>query len=191
MTSRLWLGGIKWTISINFGFPPGEVDLCCGRPIVNGNNPPIFLKDVWGLFLGFRSFLRFKRTNKIRNCRCRFPESGIGLWFMKNNLRLRMGTWLLAPALFLATSSVALAEFKVGIVLDKGGKDDKSFNSAAVKGSDEAKKDLKVFTKYVEATDDNAFEPMLRAFAQKDFDLIVGIGFAQTEAIKKVAASFP
>jgi basic membrane protein A len=48
-----------------------------------------------------------------------------------------------------------------------------------------------VFVKYVEAADDNAFEPMLRAFAQRDFDLIIGIGFAQKEAIKKVAAQFP
>ena len=45
--------------------------------------------------------------------------------------------------------------------------------------------------KYVEAPDDNAFEPMLRAFALRDFDLIIGIGFAQKEAIQKVAAQFP
>src|SRR5438552_12156331 len=31
----------------------------------------------------------------------------------------------------------------------------------------------------------------MRAFAQRDFDLIIGIGFAQKEAIKKVAAQFP
>jgi basic membrane protein A len=43
----------------------------------------------------------------------------------------------------------------------------------------------------VEATDDNAFEPLLRAFAQKDFDLIIGIGFAQKDAVAKVAAQFP
>jgi basic membrane protein A len=48
-----------------------------------------------------------------------------------------------------------------------------------------------VYVKYVEASDDNAFEPLLRAFAQRDFDLIIGIGFAQKDAIKKVAAQFP
>jgi basic membrane protein A len=91
---------------------------------------------------------------------------------------------LLCPAL-------ANAEFKVGLVLDRGGKDDKSFNASAYEGAMLAKKNLGVFVKYVEATDDNAFEPMLRAFAQKDFDLIVGIGFAQRDAVKKVAAQFP
>jgi basic membrane protein A and related proteins len=45
--------------------------------------------------------------------------------------------------------------------------------------------------KYVEATDDNAFEPLMRALGQRDYDLIIGIGFAQKEAIKKVAAEFP
>jgi len=85
----------------------------------------------------------------------------------------------------------ALAEFKVGLVLDRGGKDDKSFNSSAYEGAMEAKRKLGVYVKYVEATDDNAFEPLLRAFAQRDFDLIIGIGFAQKEPLKKVAAQFP
>ena len=54
-----------------------------------------------------------------------------------------------------------------------------------------AKTKLGIFLKYVEASDDNAFEPMLRAFALRDFDLIIGVGFAQKEAIQKVAAQFP
>jgi basic membrane protein A len=85
----------------------------------------------------------------------------------------------------------AFAEFKVGLVLDRGGKDDKSFNASAYQGATEGKKKLGIYLKYVEATDDNAFEPLMRAFAQKDYDLIIGIGFAQKEAIQKVAAQFP
>jgi basic membrane protein A len=87
--------------------------------------------------------------------------------------------------------SSALAEFKVGLVLDRGGKDDKSFNSSAYEGATRAKSKLGILLKYVEAPDDNAFEPQLRAFALRDFDLIIGIGFAQKEAIQKVAAQFP
>jgi len=95
--------------------------------------------------------------------------------------------------LFLAGMAFAAraAEFKVGLVLDRGGKDDKSFNASAYQGGMEAKKKLGIYLKYVEASDDNAFEPLLRAFAQRDFDLIIGIGFAQKEAIKKVAAQYP
>ena len=83
------------------------------------------------------------------------------------------------------------AEFKVGLVLDRGGKDDKSFNASAYEGATEAKKKLGIYLKYVEPTDDNAFEPLLRAFAQRDFDLIIGIGFVQKETVQKVAAKFP
>jgi basic membrane protein A len=94
-------------------------------------------------------------------------------------------------AVFAIAVQSALAEFKVGLVLDRGGKDDKSFNASAYQGAIETKKKLGIYLKYVEASDDNAFEPMMRAFAQKKFDLIIGIGFAQKEAIKKVAAQFP
>ena len=85
----------------------------------------------------------------------------------------------------------ALAEFRVGLVLDRGGKDDKSFNASAYEGATQAKKKLGIYLKYVEPTDDNEFEPMLRAFAEKDFDLIIAIGFVQKEMVQKVAAKFP
>jgi basic membrane protein A len=79
----------------------------------------------------------------------------------------------------------------VGLVLDKGGKDDKSFNSAAYAGAMKAKDDLHIFVKYVEATDENSFESLIRAFAQKDFDIVIAIGITQREAMQKVAAQFP
>ena len=81
-------------------------------------------------------------------------------------------------------------EFKVALLLDRGGKDDKSFNASAYEGATRAKQDLRVSLKYVEAPDDNAFEPLLRGFAQRDYDLVIGIGFAQKEALAKVAARF-
>lgn len=99
--------------------------------------------------------------------------------------------YTLAGLLLVCCSLSALAEFKVGLVLDRGGKDDKSFNSSAFQGATQAKEKLGVFLKYVEATDDNAFEPLLRAFAQRNFDVIIGIGFAQKEAIAKVAGQYP
>jgi len=98
-----------------------------------------------------------------------------------------------AIALLLAVCAItcAAADFKVALVLDRGGKDDKSFNSSAYKGAMEAKAKLGVMVKHVEAADDNAFEPMLRSFGQKEFDLIIGIGFAQKEAVAKMAQQFP
>ena len=71
------------------------------------------------------------------------------------------------------------------------GKDDRSFNASAFLGIQEAEKKLGVQYKLVEATDDNAFESMLSGFAKKDFDLIIGIGVSQVDAMKKIAPKFP
>jgi basic membrane protein A len=115
---------------------------------------------------------------------------------MPHNFRAPAGcqrclVFALLVSAFLVPAQLISAQFKVGLVLDRGGKDDKSFNSSAFEGANRAKEKLGVFVKYVEAADDNQFQPTLRDFAQRDFDLIIGIGFAQKEAIKKVAAQFP
>jgi basic membrane protein A len=82
-------------------------------------------------------------------------------------------------------------KLKVGLVLDKGGKDDKSFNAAAYRGATEAQSKFNVQLKVVESSDDSAIEPSIRTFAQRGFDLIISIGFVQEEAVKKVAKEFP
>ena len=89
-------------------------------------------------------------------------------------------------------STLALAEnLKIGLVLDKGGKDDKSFNSAAFEGAKRAEKELGIELKYVEATDLNALENLHRNLAGKGYALIIGVGFAQVDAVKKISAQFP
>lgn len=93
--------------------------------------------------------------------------------------------------LTLLFSPVFAANLKIGLVLDKGGKDDKSFNSSAYEGAQKAKKDLGIDFKYVEAMDTAALESLHRSFAKKDFDLIIGVGFAQADAVKKISSQFP
>lgn len=83
------------------------------------------------------------------------------------------------------------AGIKVGVVFDKGGKDDKSFNSAAYRGSNDAVKELGVDLKDVESPDDAAFEPALRTFAERGYPLVIAIGFSQIDAVKKIAPQFP
>lgn len=111
---------------------------------------------------------------------------------MKTLIRLPKAMALITTLGFMFVLNTAIAaELRVGLVLDKGGKDDKSFNAAAYQGAMKAKDDLKAYIKYVEATDDNAFEPMMRSFAQKNFDLIIAIGVSQAAAVKKIAEKFP
>lgn len=109
------------------------------------------------------------------------------------DMNIRKTTSLVLFSLFLSLSShdVARAEIKVGLVLEKSGKDDKSFNASAYQGLKRAERELKVTVKTVEAPDNSAYESLQRAFAEKKFDLIVAIGFHQLEAIQKNADRFP
>lgn len=88
--------------------------------------------------------------------------------------------------------SLVSAAPRIALVLDKGGKDDKSFNSAAFEGATRGQKELGMEFKYVEAPDLGAVENFHRSFAaKKSFDLIIGIGVVQADAVKKVATQFP
>lgn len=82
-------------------------------------------------------------------------------------------------------------QLKVGIIFDKAGKDDKSFNNSAWVGGQRAEKELGILLKTVEPSDDSALEAAQDQFASRNFDLIIGIGFVHEEAIKKVAPRYP
>jgi basic membrane protein A len=79
----------------------------------------------------------------------------------------------------------------VGIVFDIGGKDDHSFNAAAWEGVRRAAKDLPIVLRDVEPGDPTSIEPAMRAFAERGYDLIIGVGFSQTPLIDAVAKDYP
>jgi basic membrane protein A and related proteins len=79
----------------------------------------------------------------------------------------------------------------VGIVFDAGGKDDRSFNAAAWSGVSRAAKDLPIVLRDAEPGDPNSVEPALRAFAERGYDLVIGVGFSQTPIIEQVARDYP
>src|SRR5688500_10892667 len=111
-------------------------------------------------------------------------------------MKLRKIVFCLSVAFLFSAMSAQLAQsaqsnYRVGLVLDRGGKDDKSFNSAAYLGADRAKKELGIELKYVEASDNNAIEKLHRGLARKNFDLIIEVGFAQKDVVRKIAAQFP
>ena len=110
-----------------------------------------------------------------------------------NTVWLRRFGKTLSLGLMVAVCSAgnARAEIKIGLVLERSGKDDKSFNASAYQGLKRAEKELGVMTKTVEAPDNSAYESLQRSFAEKKFDLVVAVGFHQLEAVKKNAARFP
>jgi basic membrane protein A len=80
---------------------------------------------------------------------------------------------------------------KVGIVFDIGGKNDRSFNAAAWEGVKRAKQDLNICLYDVEPGNPTSIEPAMRAFAERNFDLVIGVGFAHGPIMQKVATDFP
>jgi basic membrane protein A len=82
-------------------------------------------------------------------------------------------------------------KIKVGIVFDIGGKNDRSFNAAAWEGVKLAQRDLDITLRDVEPGNPMSIEPAMRAFAERNFDLIIGVGFAQGPIMQRVAKDFP
>jgi len=105
--------------------------------------------------------------------------------------------FLLCLGLFLISSCGSRIEaqkqcqIKVGIVFDIGGKNDRSFNAAAWDGVKRAENDLPICLYDVEPGNPTSIEPAMRAFAEKNFDLIIGVGFAQGPIMQKVANDYP
>jgi basic membrane protein A len=79
----------------------------------------------------------------------------------------------------------------VGIVFDIGGKDDRSFNAAAWEGVKRAAKDFPIVLRDVEPGNPTSIEPAMRAFAERHYDLIIGVGFAQAPIMEQVAKDYP
>jgi len=84
------------------------------------------------------------------------------------------------------------SKFKVGLVFDVGGRGDKSFNDAAYKGLEKAKKDFGVEFEVIDPGDGADRESALRKLASNpEISIVFGVGFIFTEDITKIATDFP
>jgi basic membrane protein A len=95
------------------------------------------------------------------------------------------------------------SKIRVGIVFDIGGKDDRSFNAAAFAGvkcaetgkapdgKDCGKAPLGIILRDIEPGNPTSIEPAMRAFAERGYDLIIGVGFAQGPIMQMVARDYP
>src|ERR1700750_1217575 len=82
------------------------------------------------------------------------------------------------------------SKIHVGIVFDIGGKDDRSFNAAAWEGVKRAAKDFPIVLRDIEPGNPTSIEPAMRAFAERGYDLIIGVGFAQAPIMEHVAKEY-
>jgi basic membrane protein A len=94
-----------------------------------------------------------------------------------------------AAAVF--TAPAIAADVKPAVVYGTGGKFDKSFNEAAFGGAEKFKAETGIEFRDFEPTGDTQGEQALRNFASKGFNPVIGVSFAWTAAIEKIAAEFP
>lgn len=82
---------------------------------------------------------------------------------------------------------------KICLVLDKGGKDDKSFNQSAYEGLVKAQKELKISkdSKFVTVREDSQSQQFMRSFSSGECALIIAVGFNNSDTVGKIAKKFP
>jgi len=80
---------------------------------------------------------------------------------------------------------------KVGLSVDEGQLNDHGFNQLAYAGLQKAERVLGVQGKVVQATSAADYIPNMASLARQGYDLIIGVGFAQGDAIAAVAKRFP
>tara|TARA_B100001123_G_scaffold180306_1_gene206547 strand:- start:49 stop:1026 length:978 start_codon:yes stop_codon:yes gene_type:complete len=91
-------------------------------------------------------------------------------------------------ALVFSTSSFAN---KIGVIYDSGGKFDKSFNELAYKTALRVQDELGWEMVEFEAANNTQIEQGMRKVADRGATLIVGMGFAQADAVASVAPDYP
>lgn len=91
------------------------------------------------------------------------------------------------------SSHVFAQNERVCLILDKGGKDDKSFNQSAYEGFLKAKKDFSLSpdSKYVTVREDAQSPQFIRTFSAEKCGLIIGIGFSNADFVGQIAPHFP
>ena len=89
------------------------------------------------------------------------------------------------------SEKTASSDFIPAIVFDLGGKFDKSFNQSAYEGAERFKEETGIQYREFEVTNPSQREQAIVKMAERKSNVIVGIGFAQADAINKVAGENP
>jgi basic membrane protein A len=83
------------------------------------------------------------------------------------------------------------ATVKVGLITDAGQLNDRGFNQLAYEGLKRAQAELGVEGRVLESRSAAEYVPNMTTLVRQDYDLIIGVGFAQGDAIATAARQFP
>jgi basic membrane protein A len=90
-----------------------------------------------------------------------------------------------------ATTAAQEEALQVGLITDLGQLDDDGFNELAYRGLQRAEAELGIKGRVVESASAADYIPNMTSLARQGYDLIIGVGFAQGDALGKVAQRFP
>src|SRR5438034_580135 len=90
-----------------------------------------------------------------------------------------------------STGGGGAKQLKVGLVTDINQLNDRGFNHLAYMGLLKSERDLHVQGRVYQSASAQDYIPNLAQFAQQGYDLVVSVGFAQADAVAKVAKRFP
>jgi basic membrane protein A len=89
------------------------------------------------------------------------------------------------------TTEPAEPALRVGLITDLGQLNDNGFNELAYNGLKRAERELGIAGRVVESRSAADYVPNMSALARQGYDLIIGVGFAQGDAIARAARKFP
>jgi basic membrane protein A len=89
------------------------------------------------------------------------------------------------------TTGQQASAFRVGLVTDTGGLNDRGFNHLAFLGLKRAVKELGVESRVVTSDSPSGYVPNLSSLARQGYDLVIGVGFTEIQAMHAVAKSYP
>jgi basic membrane protein A len=89
------------------------------------------------------------------------------------------------------TETTASPALKVGLITDLGQLNDNGFNELAYKGLKRAQRELGIHGRVVESQSAADYVPNMTSLVRQGYDLIIGVGFAQGDAIATAAREFP
>ncbi|HSJ95315.1 MAG TPA: BMP family ABC transporter substrate-binding protein [Gaiellaceae bacterium] len=82
-------------------------------------------------------------------------------------------------------------QFRIGLVTDIGGLNDRGFNQLAYQGLQQAESELGVEIRVLESKSDADYIPNLQTLADEGFNLIISVGFLMQEATATAAETYP
>ncbi len=89
------------------------------------------------------------------------------------------------------TAGTGAGKVRVGLVTDIGGLNDRGFNHLSYVGLKRAESQLGLEQRVYQAKSTQEYVPNLSTFARQGYDLTIGVGFTEANAIDTVATNFP